>query len=230
MILARPKTVSSILALVGGMKSLVVAGCQECVTVCQSGGRKEVSCVAQLLEIAGKKRGFPFEIAQVTVFRQCDNECLVPLDALMEKADACISLGCGVGVQFIAERYPTVMVIPGVDTVGGGGTVMSGVWEERCAMCGECILAETTGICPVTRCAKGLLNGPCGGSVDGRCEAGTDLPCAWEMIYHRLKKQGRLDSLRRIRPPKNWAHSGSGAMRKVIREEVMPCLSALPLK
>lgn len=221
MILARPRQVSSILAGLGGARRLAVIGCQECVTVCQAGGRKEVSCLAHLLRIAGLKEGLPLMVTEATVARQCDTAYLAPLDPLVEQAEACISLGCGVGVQFIAERYPGVPVIPGVDTVGGGGTTAPGVWEERCAMCGECVLDQTAGICPVTRCAKSLLNGPCGGSSGGMCEVDPDLPCAWEMIYRRMKERKSLDDLRSIRPPKNWVSSRSGGLRRVMREDAM---------
>lgn len=220
MIVAKRKPFAEIWAAVRGVTRVLVVGCRECVTVCQAGGEKEVKILALMLKMAGKKAGIACDVTTAVLHRQCDHGFLPELDRKMDRAEICISLGCGVGVQFIAERYPAKPVFPGVDTLFAGGTVAPGIYEEMCAMCGECMLAETGGICPMARCAKGLLNGPCGGSVNGVCEVSPDIPCAWDLIYQRLKAQGRLSALERIHPPKNWALSGSGGLRRVIREEV----------
>ena len=102
-----------------------------------------------------------------------------------------------------------------------GANVDEGVWSERCAGCGECIVASTEGICPIARCSKSILNGPCGGSQDGKCEVDPEnLDCGWNLIYERLKALGRLDSMMEIRPPQNWSKSHDGGPRRVIREDV----------
>jgi hypothetical protein len=221
MIVARPKAPAVLLDVVMGRKTVLVAGCQVCMAVCRAGGEKEVGILAALLEIGAKRRGVSLAVLRATVPRQCDPGFLAPLDRLMERAEVCISLACGVGVQYMAERYPAKRVIPGVDTVFAGGSPVAGVWEERCRMCGDCLLAETGGICPHARCAKGLLNGPCGGSAGGCCEIDADMPCAWHLIYERLTAQGRLAELEIIQPPKNWSAAGMG-MQSVVREELLP--------
>ena len=125
------------------------------------------------------------------------------------EAEAVLSIACGAGIQSLAERLPGKAVFPGLNTMFIGETAGSGLWQERCQGCGNCVLGITGGLCPVTRCAKGLLNGPCGGMEDGRCEADRELDCAWHLIYERLKKQGRRGVFTRTVPPKNW-----GTVRK----------------
>ncbi|MEW5762074.1 MAG: methylenetetrahydrofolate reductase C-terminal domain-containing protein [Bacillota bacterium] len=220
MIVARLKPLPALLAAVGDSSPVLVAGCQGCVAVCAAGGDKEVNVVADLLELDARRRGVERSTFRITVPRQCDCRFFDPLAAAMAAARVCVSLGCGVGVQYIADCYPDKPVIPGVDTLFAGGSQAAGVWEERCRLCGDCLLGETGGICPVTRCAKGLLNGPCGGAVNGRCEVDAAKPCAWQLIYERLKAQGRLAELEIIRPPKDWS-AGAGA-GPVVREDLVP--------
>ncbi|MDI3281056.1 MAG: methylenetetrahydrofolate reductase C-terminal domain-containing protein, partial [Bacillota bacterium] len=171
-----------------------------------------------LLQAAGEERGVPYQLSSALVARQCDPRYLDSLDRLLDEAEACLSLGCGIGVQFLAERYPDKRVVPGLDTVFGGGVTAPGVWEERCVLCGECILGQTAGICPLTRCAKKLLNGPCGGAVNGRCEVASETECAWEKIYQRLWSWGRQEALEEIIPPKDWSRSESGGPRRLARK------------
>jgi len=115
-----------------------------------------------------------------------------------------ISMACGVGIQFLAERYPDKPVLPAVDTTGLAVNQAVGWYEERCRSCGRCVLGMTGGICPVTMCAKGLYNGPCGGTNKGNCEIDSNQPCAWFMIYERLQKQGRLECIMEICAPVEW--------------------------
>jgi len=129
---------------------------------------------------------------------------------------AVLSLACGAGVQFVAERHPAVPVYPALNTVFVGVDRDVGWYEENCRTCGDCILGETGGICPVTRCAKGLFNGPCGGTtLDGKCEVDPNVPCAWFQIHERLEKQGRLDLIRKIRPAREWVNQ---SQRSLIQE------------
>jgi hypothetical protein len=133
--------------------------------------------------------------------------------------DAVLSLGCGAGVQALAERYTGKPVYAGLDTAFIGILEERGIWAEKCAACGSCVLHLYGGICPVTRCAKHMLNGPCSGSTEDHCEVDTSRPCAWQLIYQRLKSIGQLDRLKQTQPPKNWRPSLSGGCRTIIRED-----------
>lgn len=169
-----------------------------------AGGEREVGILASLLKMSFRMEGKEVEIGEVTVERQCDKEFMQPLEEKSKNYQAIVSLACGVGIQFLSELYENTIVLPGVNTVFLGSNEGEGVWQERCRACGECVLAETGGICPVTICAKGLLNGPCGGTNEGKCEVDKEKDCAWTLIYKRLEKQGKLDHIRKISPPKNY--------------------------
>jgi len=148
--------------------------------------------------------GKEVEIGEVTVERQCDKEFLQPLEEKVKDYQVVVSLACGIGVQFLAEMYDDIVIVPGVNTRFLGSNEGEGVWRERCRACGDCVLAETGGICPVTMCPKGLLNGPCGGTNDGKCEVDREKDCAWTLIYQKLERLGKLDTIRTIFPPKNY--------------------------
>lgn len=220
MIVAEQKTLEEIKALVGNAKKVLVVGCGTCVTVCFAGGAREAAIVAAELRMASKLEGNPKEVTDVTVQRQCEWEYLDQIAEQVKQVDVVLSLGCGVGVQAIAEHFPNTWVVPGLNTKFMGLPLEQGVWAERCAACGDCILGLTGGICPIARCSKSLLNGPCGGSVDGHCEVNAEIPCAWQLIYDRLKSMGRLDVLMEIQPPKNWQKARDGGPRKIVREDL----------
>jgi len=129
-----------------------------------------------------------------------------------------LSVGCGAGVQALAERFAKP-VYAGLDTAFIGILEERGVWAEKCAACGQCVLHLYGGICPITRCAKKMMNGPCSGSREDRCEVNPDRPCAWQLIYKRLKEIGQLDRLKELKKPKIWRSSQSGGCRKIIRED-----------
>jgi hypothetical protein len=167
-----------------------------------------------------KLDGEPKDVTHTTVQRQCEWEYIDPLNDQIGEVDAVISLGCGIGVQALAERYPDAVIVPGLNTSFLGLPTEQGVWEERCAACGECILGLTGGICPIARCAKQLLNGPCGGSQEGVCELNPETPCAWQLIYEKLAAQDRLHLLMEIQPPKDWSTSRDGGPRKITREDL----------
>jgi ferredoxin len=179
-------------------------GCGTCVSVCLAGGEKEVAVLNSEIEMARKLDDNPIQIEGYTVERQCDREYLAELDDKVKDYDALMSMACGVGIQFLAERFPEIPVFPGVDTTGLAVNQAVGWYEERCKSCGRCVLAYTGGICPVTMCAKGLYNGPCGGTNKGKCEISQDQPCAWYQIHERLAKQGRLDLILQFKPPVEW--------------------------
>jgi ferredoxin len=200
-------------------KKILVLGCGTCVTVCLAGGVREVSIIASALRMSAKLKGLPLEVEELTIERQCDNVFLEQAADAIKRNDAVLSLGCGAGVQAIAERYNNKPVYAGLDTAFIGILEERGVWTEKCAACGACVLHEYGGICPVTRCAKHMLNGPCSGSREDRCEVNPERQCAWQLIYKRLKDIDQLDRLKKIKSPKNWNRSQSGGYRTIIRED-----------
>jgi ferredoxin len=220
MIVAEKKPIEEIIELVKDSKKILIAGCNECVTVCEAGGKKEVGILASALRMYFMNEGKKVDIDEVTLERQCDHEYLEEIRDRIDKYDAVLSLACGVGVQFMAEKYFSTPVFPGVNTCFMGAAEERGVWSERCQGCGQCILGETAGICPISRCAKRLLNGPCGGSTKGKCEINKDLDCAWQLIIDRLKELDRFDDYEKIMPIKDWSTERAGGPRKVVREDV----------
>ncbi len=220
MIVAEAKPFEEVKALVAGAERILVVGCGTCVTVCFAGGAREAAVTASMLRMASKMDGQERQVTDVTVQRQCEWEYLDPIADAVGKVDLVLSLGCGVGVQAIAEHFPNTWVVPGLNTKFMGLPLEQGVWAERCAGCGNCILGLTGGICPIARCSKSLLNGPCGGSVDGHCEISADTPCAWQLIYDRLAEKGKLEVLMDIQPPKDWRTDRHGGPRKIVREDL----------
>jgi ferredoxin len=219
MIVAQRKNIPDLLAIVEPHRKLLVLGCGTCVTVCLAGGQREVAIISSALRMAARLKAQPLEIDELTIERQCDNVFLEQAAEAIKKHDAVLSLGCGAGVQAIAERYGSKPVYAGLNTAFIGILEERGVWTEKCAACGDCVLHLYGGICPVTRCAKHMLNGPCSGSREDRCEVNPQRPCAWQLIYKRLKDIGQLDQLKKIKPPKSWRPSLSGGCRTIIRED-----------
>lgn len=220
MIVAQQKSIQEIADLIEDAEKVLIVGCNECVTVCLAGGEKEVGILATSLRLLREQAGKPLITVEETLTRQCENEYLEPLEKLVTEADCVISMGCGVGVQFLAEKFQSKWVIPALDTKFAGGAVEHGKWEERCGLCGECILHKTGGICPIIRCSKRILNGPCGGSQQGKCEL-KDTTCAWQLIYDKMSALGRLEQLMAIEPVKDWSKARDGGPRKLIREDVL---------
>ena len=220
MIVAEQKTLEEIKSLVGSAKNVLVMGCGTCVTVCFAGGSREAAILSSSLRMASKLDGAAKNVTDVTVQRQCEWEYLDSVAEQVKGADVVLSLGCGIGVQAIAEHFPNTWVVPGLNTKFLGLPLEQGIWAERCAACGDCVLGLTGGICPIARCSKSLLNGPCGGSEDGHCEINPDTPCAWQLIYDRLNSLGKLEVLMDLQPPKNWRTSRDGGPRKIVREDL----------
>ena len=220
MIVAEQKPIEEIKALLGEAGKVLVVGCGTCVTVCFAGGEREAAILGSALRITTKLDGHAKEVSEVIVQRQCEWEYLDAIQDRIAEAEVVLSLGCGVGVQALAERYSNAVVVPGLNTKFLGLPLEQGVWAERCAACGQCILGVTGGICPIARCSKQLLNGPCGGSSKGRCEVNPEIDCAWQLIYDKLKAQGRLHLLMEITPPKDWRSSRDGGPRKIVREDL----------
>ena len=222
MIVADKKPIEEIIKEIETHEKILILGCNECVTVCEAGGKKEVGILASALRLYFLNQGKEVKIDEETLQRQCDHEYLEEIRDRVDQYDAIVSIACGVGVQFTAEKYFSTPVYPGVNTCFMGATEDRGLWTERCQGCGQCILARTGGICPVSRCAKRVMNGPCGGSTDGKCEISKDVICAWQLIVERLKALDRFDDYEELSPIKDWSTDRAGGPRKVIREDVQP--------
>jgi len=220
MIVADKKPIEEIIEEIKEHEKILILGCNECVTVCEAGGKKEVGVLASALRMYFLNQGREVKIDEVTLERQCDHEYLEEIRDVMDQYDAVVSIACGVGVQFMAEKYHDTPIYPGVNTCFMGVTEKRGLWTERCQGCGDCILARTGGICPVSRCAKRIFNGPCGGSVKGSCEINKEIDCAWQLIIDRLKALNRLDDYEELSPIKDWSTDRAGGPRKVVREAV----------
>ena len=204
MIVAERKPFDEIRNMVAGYKKVLTVGCGTCVAVCLAGGSKEVETLNAELNLAfGKEK---IEFGAETLERQCDMEFLDELGDVVEGYDALLSMACGAGIQFLAERFPDKPVLPAVNTTFIGVNLDVGWYEEKCRACGSCVLGITGGICPVTMCAKSLFNGPCGGTNNGSCEIDSEQPCAWFQIYERLARQGRLDQIIELSPPNDWSN------------------------
>ena len=222
MIVAEQKPIEEIKGFLEGCKRVLVLGCGTCVTVCLAGGEREVgilgSAVRMSLKLIGRGN---VVVDECTIERQCEDAFIDILAGRVGDYDAICSLGCGAGVQALARRFVKTPLLPGVNTTFIGVLEKQGVFTEECAGCGDCKLAIFGGICPVTRCAKKLLNGPCGGSQNGKCEVNPETDCAWQLIIERLRILGQMDNLRIYVPPKNWQTSLSGGPRKMVREDHM---------
>ncbi|HSW58431.1 MAG TPA: methylenetetrahydrofolate reductase C-terminal domain-containing protein [Dehalococcoidales bacterium] len=204
MIVAEQKPLPEIRQMIAPYKRILILGCGTCMTVCDAGGEREVTFMDNALRLMQARDNKDFhEYSEFTVKRQCDPEFM---DILLEKVkdfDAVLSMGCGIGVQTVAEKLD-IPVLPGLNTSFMGASQEQGVWDERCSACGDCRLDDTAGICPVTRCTKGILNGPCAGVKNEKCEANKEINCAWVLIYKRLEKTGQLDKIRREYPMRNF--------------------------
>ncbi len=205
MIVGEKKPLDQIDAMIEGFEKILVVGCGTCVAVCMSGGEKEVELLCAELRMKGKKEGKTRTIDEITVTRQCDKEYLEQLAKYIDEYDAVVSTACGAGVQLLAEQYDGKIVLPALNTLFIGVAEGAGVWTQRCMACEDCILDQTGGICPMTICAKNLLNGPCGGTDHGKCEVDSEKDCAWTLIFNKMKKLDRLDYIKKIQPPKDYS-------------------------
>lgn len=215
MVKAKRKPLEELKAVVKDYSRVLNVGCGGCVSVCLAGGQREVNLLNTQLGMLLEADNIPTRIDGFTVERQCNEQFLESLDARVNRYDCLLSMACGAGVQLLAERYPGTPVFPAVNTVAVGIDREVGIYEERCRACGECVLGYTAGICPITRCAKSLFNGPCGGTNITSCEVAKDIPCAWLDIYNRLESQNRLEDIQRIKVVMEWQNT----IRRMIVQE-----------
>ena len=213
MIVAEKKSIDEIKGMLKGFKMVLNVGCGGCTSICLAGGQKEVNLLNEELKNTFNLDQVSIQIDGFTVERQCNADFYPDLDERAKTYEALLSMACGAGVQFLAERYPEKPVFPVLNTVFVGVDRDIGWFEENCRTCGECVLGETGGVCPITRCAKSLFNGPCGGtSQEGKCEVSKDVPCAWYEIYQRLKQQNRLENILKVKPPREWRNQTRGTL------------------
>ena len=123
----------------------------------------------------------------------------------IEGAELVLVFSCGVGTQVVSALLESKLVYTGCDTLYLNGFQGLSARDFNCDQCGQCYLNYTAGICPITNCPKGLLNGPCGGAKNGKCEVDPEADCAWVLIYKRLEKLGKLDTLTRILAPRDYS-------------------------
>ncbi|MEK7274387.1 MAG: methylenetetrahydrofolate reductase C-terminal domain-containing protein [Candidatus Desantisbacteria bacterium] len=220
MIIAEQKPIQEIKAMIADYQKILLVGCDTCVTICMAGGGKEVGIIASCLRMALQIDGKNSQLIEDRIQRQCEWEFVDTLKAKVDEVDAILSSACGVGVQALAERFPDKPVYPALNTSFMGMPEKHGLWIETCRGCGNCGLGRFGGICPIARCSKGLLNGPCGGSQDGKCEVSKDMNCGWQLIYERLKAINQLEQVEEILLPKDWSTDRDKGQRKMFRGDV----------
>lgn len=211
MIFTEQKKIDDILERLDGLTRVFIVGCGDCATVCRSGGEREVKEISEQLVAAGKEVTGSFIPEVGCLLPKVRREMRHHREAL-ERAEAVLVLSCGLGNQVFTE-ISGKWVVPACNTLFIGSqwktemraAGIENLFAEKCRLCGDCILDRTGGLCPHTLCAKGMLNGPCGGpKPDGNCETGNDQPCGWLTIHERLRKIDRLDLVKKIAAPHDW--------------------------
>ncbi|MBN1807932.1 MAG: methylenetetrahydrofolate reductase C-terminal domain-containing protein [Planctomycetes bacterium] len=223
MIVGQQKSLDDIWRMIAPFSRVLVVGCNECMAAAHAGGEAEVAELASALRIRARNEGRELEVFEFTPKRLCEPEYVAEVLAEVArcKADLVLSLACGVGVNSVADQAADLFVLPAVDTLFMGTGAEHGVWLEYCAGCGECVLEYTGGLCPVARCSKGLMAGPCGGTRDdGSCEVSPDVPCVWKLILERATRLGTRERLLEMPLFKNWSKSSSGSPRRLVREDL----------
>jgi hypothetical protein len=199
--ITRQKPFEEIAQQLQGFSRVFIAGCGTCATLTHTGGVEEVAAMKEQLQSQDK-----LITGTVVIPTACDDITTALAEeygSAIQSAHAVLVMACALGVHRMGQNV-TKPVVPALDTLFIGMDDGHGVFHEVCAQCGQCVLGEMAGICPITACHKGLLNGPCGGTNNGKCEVDKEKDCAWTLIYNRLKEQGRLDAMRKYQPPKNY--------------------------
>ena len=215
MIITKQKDFQDLLKLIDKGPVFII-GCSECATVCKTGGEEEVLKMKDKLN-KNKIKTTGWVILDPACHLLNDKRLLRSHKKEISNSKKILVLACGNGVQTVSEIIDDIEIVPGTDTIFLGEIKRLNEFEKRCDMCGDCFLDIFVGVCPITRCPKSMLNGPCGGSINGKCEIDPELDCIWDIIYKRLKKRGELDRLKKIEEPKNW--SKSTVSRRIIEYE-----------
>ncbi len=205
MIITKQKDFNELLSSIG-KEPVFIIGCSECATMCHTGGEKEVLEMKDALE----DKNIPvtgWVILEPACHLQNDKRILRKYKDRVNKANKILVLACGNGIQTVSEIIENADVIAGNDTLFLGEIKRANEFEKRCNMCGDCIEDLFGGFCPISRCPKSMLNGPCGGSIDGKCEVDSNIDCVWDLIYKHLKEKKQLQLLKIIQEPKDWSKS-----------------------
>ncbi len=200
MIITQKKPIEELMAMLEGTTRVGLIGCGNCATACQTGGEKDLAEMKEYLEAHGK------QVVGTAIPDECCQKLLVKKEVKVFKdsgAEAIVCMACGDGAQTVAANLK-LPVYPSNNTMFLGQVERVGVFNEACRMCGDCVVGSTGGICPITQCAKSLVNGPCGGQKDGKCEVNPDNDCAWIKIYNRLVELGQEDKILEVRPDKGY--------------------------
>ena len=203
MIITQKKPIDELLAMLTGIRKVALVGCGNCASACQTGGEKEIQELKAILEEHG------IEVVATVLPEECCHKMLVKRDLKVLRgcgAEAVVGMACGDGVQTVADNVQ-LPVYPANNTLFLGQIERVGIFHEYCRMCGDCVLGSTGGICPITRCAKSLVNGPCGGQKNGKCEVNPENDCAWIQIYNRLVALGQEDKLLQTRADKGYSET-----------------------
>ncbi len=220
MIVGQQKPFDEVWSMVKNFKKVLVYGCNTCVAISHAGGEKEAEVLASMIRMKAAQEGVDMKVGHAAIMRHCEPEYFDPLMDEVRTYDLVLSTACGVGVNFLAQRIGNIPVYPGINTSFYGAVPKPGEFIELCAGCGNCILHLTGGICPIARCTKSLMNGPCGGTDKGKCEISQDVDCGWYLIVERMKQLGKLESLVEIQPPRDWSTSFHGGPRRVVLEHL----------
>ena len=212
MIITKQKDFDKLLTSISNGPVFII-GCSECATLCKTGGEDEIVKMKEDLR-KNNIETTGWVILDPACHLQNDKRLLKKHNHEIENAKKILVLACGNGVQTVAEVIKNIDIIPGTDTLFLGEIKRLSDFEKRCIMCGDCIQDLFEGVCPISRCPKSMLNGPCGGSIDGKCEISNELDCIWDIIYKRLKEKGQLKRLKEIKKPKDW--SKSTEMRRIL--------------
>ena len=216
MIISKQKPFKEILKFLTGAKKIFLIGCAQCATACKSGGEDEVNEMEKLLKKEGKK------ITGKAILDPCCHllkvkQLFVKNKKSFSSSDAVLVMSCGNGVQVAMDGIKEKKILPALNSLFLGEIERAGHFSQKCILCGECVIDRTGGICPITICTKGLLNGPCGGSKNEKCEVDKERDCGWALIYKRLKAIGELDNMKEIASPLDY--SKQGRLRKVVLEK-----------
>ncbi len=219
MIVGEQKPLEEIWEMVRQHKNVTVFGCNTCVAVCHQGGNKEAEILASLLRMKATREELEIQFVDSGIERQCEHEFFEKAEGLLQNSEAVLSLACGIGVQFVATKYPKTPVYPALNTTFLGDVIAPGVFTEKCQGCGDCVLGATGGVCPISRCAKRVLNGPCGGSANGKCEISREVDCAWQLIIDRLDAMGKMENYEKLSSLKDWSRDRAGGPRSFKLED-----------
>ena len=212
MIITKQKNFNELLILIKDGPVFII-GCNECATLCHTGGEEEILSIKKALKNKNIQTT-GWIVLEPACHLQNDKRLLKKHKKEIEAAKKILVLACGNGVQTVSEIIDKIDVIPGTDTLFLGEIKRINDFEKRCVMCGDCIQDLFEGVCPVSRCPKSMLNGPCGGAISGKCEIDNEIDCVWDIIYKRLKEKGQLHRLKEIKKPKDWSKSTD--MRRVL--------------